>query len=107
LRRKNLHIHAGGRVVEADTVADEVTRNPHDGAVRLEGVRLLHRLLDALADDKRVVFVLAELEQMSAPEIAAAIGVNVNTVYARLRAARRDFEQAVAREQARDNWRER
>ena len=65
----------------------------------------LHRLLDGLDDDKRAVFVLAELEQMSAPQIAEVLGENVNTIYARLRAARREFEQMVAREDARDEWR--
>ena len=68
-------------------------------------MRRPHRLLDELDDDKRAVFVLAELEQMSVPEIAEALGENVNTVYARLRAARREFEQLVSREQARDTWR--
>jgi RNA polymerase sigma-70 factor, ECF subfamily len=63
--------------------------------------RTLHALLDELDEDKREVFVLAELEQMSGPEIAEALDVNLNTVYARLRAARSAFEQAVARHQAR------
>jgi RNA polymerase sigma-70 factor (ECF subfamily) len=66
-----------------------------------EETRLLHALLDELDEDKREVFVLAELEQMSGPEIADALDVNVNTVYARLRAARAAFEQAATRYQAR------
>ena len=37
------------------------------------------------------MFILAELEQMSAPEIATALGPKVNTVYPRLRAARQAF----------------
>lgn len=68
---------------------------------REEEARLLHALLDELDEDKREVFVLAELEQMSGPEIADALDVNLNTVYARLRAARASFEQAAARYQAR------
>ncbi len=91
--------------VDTDTLPDPRGRDPYDSALRGEGVRRLHRLLDALDDDKRVVFVLAELEQMSAPEIAEVLGENVNTVYARLRAARQAFETLVAREQARDDWR--
>jgi len=62
---------------------------------RAEEVRLLHRILDRLDDDKRAVFVLAELEQMTAPEIAEALSVNLNTVYSRLRAARAAFEDAL------------
>jgi len=65
--------------------------------VALEGVRLLHALLAQLDQDKREVFVLAELEQMSAPEIAQALEQNLNTVYARLRAARQAFDQALGR----------
>jgi RNA polymerase sigma-70 factor (ECF subfamily) len=68
---------------------------------RDEESRLLHAVLDQLDEDKREVFVLAELEQMSGPEIAEALDVNLNTVYARLRAARAAFEQAVVRHQAR------
>lgn len=69
--------------------------------VRDEDARLLHAILDELDEDKREAFVLAELEQMSGPEIAEALDVNLNTVYARLRAARAAFEQAVVRHQAR------
>lgn len=70
-----------------------------------EAVRILYRLLDELEDDKREIFVLAELEELSAPEMASLSGVNVNTVYARIRAARTAFEQAVSRHRAKDNWR--
>lgn len=105
LRRKSPHTRSADAAVEADTVIDERAIDPHERTEQKEGVRLLHRLLDALDDDKRTVLVLAELEGMSAPEIAEALGENVNTIYARLRAARRDFEGAVARERARDTWR--
>jgi RNA polymerase sigma-70 factor (ECF subfamily) len=66
-----------------------------------EASRRLHRLLESLDEDRRAVFVMAELEQMSVPEIAETIGANVNTVYSRLRLARRDFEAALARDRAR------
>jgi RNA polymerase sigma-70 factor (ECF subfamily) len=104
IRRKDPHARSGGAVVEADTVADEGAC-PHEQMARSEAVVLLHKLLDELDDEKRAVLVLADLEQMAAPEIAEALGVNVNTVYARLRAARKSFDQAVQREQARDTWR--
>jgi RNA polymerase sigma-70 factor, ECF subfamily len=104
LRRKSPHLRSPGGVVEPDTIVDE-RDGPHEAIARAEGVRLLHALLDELDDDKRVVLVLAELEQMSAPEIAESLGCNLNTVYARLRAARREFEQAAQRERARDTWR--
>lgn len=65
-------------------------------------VALLHALLETLDEDKRAVFVLAELEQMTAPEIAESLGVKLNTVYSRLRVARKKFEEALARHRARE-----
>jgi RNA polymerase sigma-70 factor (ECF subfamily) len=79
--------------------------DPAATALDREAVRVLHPLLDELHDHKREVFVLAELEELTAPEIADALALNVNTVYARMRAARKAFEQAVARHRARDGWR--
>jgi len=86
---------------EPETLAD----GPHDTAAEREGTRLLHEVLLSLDDDQREVFVLAELEQMSAPEIGVALEVNVNTVYSRLRAARQSFEAALKRLRSRDEWR--
>jgi RNA polymerase sigma-70 factor (ECF subfamily) len=79
--------------------------SPQEAAARSEGVKLLHEALSALPDDQREVFVLAELEQMSSPEIASALEINVNTVYSRLRAARQEFEAALKRLRSRDEWR--
>ncbi len=87
------------------TLADPSQRGPMEDAARTEAAALLYRFLDGLDDDKREVFVQAELEQMTAQEIAQAMGANINTVYSRLRAARRAFEETVARHRARDSWR--
>ena len=72
-----------------------------------ESVRLLHALLAELDDEKRTVFVLGELEELSAPEISEALGVNLNTVYSRLRAARMQFEAALGRHRQRQRRSER
>lgn len=72
-----------------------------EGAARLEAAELVRQFLGELDEDKREVFLLAELEGMNANEVGEALGVNVNTVYARLRAARLRFEKAVARHAAR------
>jgi RNA polymerase sigma-70 factor (ECF subfamily) len=50
----------------------------------------------------REVFVLAELEGLTAPEIAETLGIKLNTVYSRLRVARERFAAAMARERARE-----
>jgi len=64
-------------------------------AAAKEGLELAHRALAALDRDKREVFVLIEVEQMSAPEAAEILGIPVNTVYSRLRLARLSFERAL------------
>lgn len=97
---------AGGEVVAAEAEASP-EMGPDGRLEQAQAVRTLHAILDELDDDRREVFVLAELEQLTAPEIADALGLNVNTVYTRLRAARRDFDQAVARRRAREAWRSR
>jgi RNA polymerase sigma-70 factor (ECF subfamily) len=74
------------------------------GPVRLtelqESIRLLHDVLEELDDERREAFVLSELEQLRAPEIASVLGVNLNTIYSRLRSARQRFEAALARRRA-------
>lgn len=61
-----------------------------------EAAEFVQRFLERLDPDKRMVLVLADLEGMTAPEIAEALEVKLNTVYSRLRAARAEFERAVA-----------
>jgi RNA polymerase sigma-70 factor (ECF subfamily) len=75
---------------------------PHEQATKREAARFVDQFLQRLNQDQRDVFVLAELEQLSAPEIATVLGVNLNTVYSRLRLARGEFAKAVARYRARD-----
>lgn len=53
--------------------------------------------LETLDHERRVVFVAAEIEELSMPEVAAALGIPLNTGYTRLRLARADFAAAVGR----------
>ena len=77
---------------------------PQDELVRAEAMEILYRLLDQLPAERRSVFVMAELEEMSASEIAEAARLPLNTVYSRLRLARRDFEAALKRLRVREEW---
>jgi RNA polymerase sigma-70 factor (ECF subfamily) len=79
--------------------------SPLDLAVLNDEVRLLWRLLGGLSPLKREVFVLAELEEMTMPEIAEAIGVPLNTAYSRLRSARQEFNAAFAQHAAQQKGR--
>lgn len=106
-RRKRLGKTARDTELDLDQVPDTLDHNPQTMVEHADAVRLLYRLLSELDDAKREVFVSAELEDMSEQEIAEATGENVNTVHSRLRAARKSFEQALQREQAREQWRQR
>jgi RNA polymerase sigma-70 factor (ECF subfamily) len=85
---------------EADRASGEVPLVEHASAAEL-----VAQLLDALDEDKRLVLVMAELEGMTAPEIAEAIGANLNTVYSRLRAARQQFHREAQRHRVREDRR--
>ena len=100
--RKRTHVRTHPpSAIPVDEIMDSSSSTPHDSLEKREGMLLVHRLLENLSDDKREVFILAALEEMTAPEIAAATSTNLNTVYARLRSAREDFRLALARWHAR------
>ena len=59
---------------------------------RAQAASTVTSILDTMDDDKRVVFALVELEQLSVPEVARMLDLNLNTAYSRLRLARAAFE---------------
>lgn len=64
---------------------------PFEDTAKAQAARLLECFLDSLDEQRRAVFVLVELEGMTAPEVSEALRVNLNTVYTRLRSARQRF----------------
>jgi RNA polymerase sigma-70 factor (ECF subfamily) len=104
--RRRLRVAMTEPTADPEDVADPAA-GPQERAVRAEAARVVDRILDALDDDQRAVFVLAEIEQMSAPDIASALAAPLNTVYSRLRLARAAFAEAARRHRARDEWRTR
>jgi RNA polymerase sigma-70 factor (ECF subfamily) len=100
IRRKSPHQARPEALADPGDLVAASEDRPDNTAIRSHENRVLHALLDRLDDDKREVFVLAELEQFSAPEIAEVIGINPNTVYSRLRLARQEFAEAAARYRA-------
>jgi len=85
------------RETDIEAVAERSSDRPgpEDRMEQKQAMAFLNRLLDELPDEQREVFVLAELEQLSAPEIVELTGTKLNTVYSRLRLARRSFERAL------------
>jgi RNA polymerase sigma-70 factor (ECF subfamily) len=76
--------------VDPEPLADERLRTQEDR-------QLVLRALDAIALERRAVFVLYEIDGVAMDEIARALGIPVNTAYSRLRVARDEFKAAVAR----------
>ncbi len=64
---------------------------PFDQAAQQQARQILHAFLERLDRNRRAAFVMSELEQMTAPEIAQALAANLNTVYSWVRAARAEF----------------
>jgi RNA polymerase sigma-70 factor (ECF subfamily) len=77
-------------------------RRPDERVELREDAEFVREVLAAMPDEQREVFVLTEIESMSAPQIAEALGLKLNTVYSRLRTARERFKEAVARRQRRE-----
>lgn len=75
--------------------APEGSSPPERGVARREAADILDEFLGSLDADKCAVFVLSEIEGRRGPEIAEQLQVNLNTVYARLRAARQRFDDAM------------
>jgi RNA polymerase sigma-70 factor (ECF subfamily) len=57
--------------------------------------QILDQVLETMAPDLRMVFVLYELEELSMIEIANALTIPQGTVASRLRRARADFRDRV------------
>jgi RNA polymerase sigma-70 factor, ECF subfamily len=68
---------------------------PDEALARHEAWQCLADALDGLRDDQREAFVLVDVMGMRAAEAAALIDAPVNTVYSRLRLARRHCEAVL------------
>lgn len=80
--------------------ADGLSWQPEEIVTQRQAQQTLDALLDMLDADKRVVFMMFEVDELSCEEIAQSLGIPVGTVYSRLNAARKAFQKAVERHQA-------
>lgn len=67
--------------------------NQEEGLLRRQTAERVRAAVAMLPEKQREVFVLYELEDLSGSEIAALLGVPENTVWSRLRLARKRFEE--------------
>jgi RNA polymerase sigma-70 factor (ECF subfamily) len=69
--------------------------DPLEATQDLQAAAFVQRFMAGLPDDKRAMFVLGMLEELSMPEVAQALGIPLNTAYTRLRRVRLEFRQAL------------
>ena len=107
IRRTVSGYHRSRRTKDASVVvlavepdARALPRTPFDLVEQNDRVKLLFSLLEELNAPKREVFTMAELDELTVPEIAEILGIPLDTAYSRLRAARQAFEEALARRSA-------
>lgn len=96
LRRRLARLVFVGETPAAPVFDVEATGlSPEEAASRRAREVAIREVLAGLSDKKRAVFVLADLEGMSSPEIAEVLGVPDATVRTRLFHARREVAAAV------------
>src|SRR5512135_750568 len=71
---------ASAKGTEIQTLVDQRENGPANHIERRERYDALDRVLAQLDEGKRLVFVLAELEQLTLVEIGEVVGANPNTV---------------------------
>jgi RNA polymerase sigma-70 factor (ECF subfamily) len=103
--RRRAHVRREQSVDPVPEPAPSTSRasrdDPEAALQRGQARQQLESILDELDLDKRAVFVMFEIDELSCDEIAAVVGVPVGTVYSRLHAARASFREAIARHRAR------
>lgn len=83
----------------ADVSLEELQSGAPHGETLLEQMRarrLLDLVLDRMTLEHRTVFVLSEIEGLTAPEVSTIVGCPLGTVSSRLRRAREQFRLETA-----------
>jgi RNA polymerase sigma-70 factor (ECF subfamily) len=71
--------------------------DPAAGLERREVEAALHRAIEALPEERRIVVILRDLEGLGYEEIARALGLELGTVRSRLHRARMDLKDKMER----------
>jgi RNA polymerase sigma-70 factor (ECF subfamily) len=90
-RRVASDYRRSARVPQASLDAERTEssdRGPFDRTAEREAGEALEAFLQSLDEDKRVAFMLVDLEGLTMPEVSELLSTNINTLYSRVRAAR-------------------
>jgi len=93
------HYHRSAKRME-ERQRGVVTNAPgtdlEEAVARREADQVVNAFLDGLDESLRLAFYLSDVEGLTAPEISSALGVKLNTVYSRVRKARKLFDDLLA-----------
>ncbi len=92
---RRLHQHRETSIDDAAEVASG-QRSPEQSAEATQALQRLERALATLDQDQRTVFVMHEMEGLSAPQISELMENPLPTTYSRLRLAREKLSAAIA-----------
>jgi RNA polymerase sigma-70 factor (ECF subfamily) len=92
--RRKLRTKRAHEADDDDDVSEvrDKAAGPFEILARSEAVQKLERILGRMDPEKRMAFLLMDIEEMKAGEVADLLEINVNTVYSRLRLAREQFK---------------
>jgi RNA polymerase sigma-70 factor, ECF subfamily len=90
---------------QMDDIASGPSSSPDHAFEQQRARELLDEVLSAMPDHLRDVFVLSELEEMTAPAVAVCLDLPSGTVASRLARARLVFDECLARIKARRSFR--
>jgi RNA polymerase sigma-70 factor (ECF subfamily) len=96
------HRRSGDRLrrrLEKLAPADVAISDAEGNVVSLIELERLEHRLGALDDNRRAIYMLVERDGMTAQEVASQLGMNINTVYSRLRSARIQLDYIAAPKQ--------
>ena len=82
---------------------DSNIQDPYIFATQTQAFKIIRDFLEQQDEERQLIFVLSELEQMSVPEVASLTQLNVNTVYSRLKVLRQRLSEFVAERTGEDH----
>lgn len=86
-----------GGAIEFWALRARAAANADDAIDQKRALEMLDDILSRIPEERRVVFVLFEIEEIGMPEIANRLGIPVGTVASRLRKAREELDHAIER----------
>jgi RNA polymerase sigma-70 factor (ECF subfamily) len=103
--RRRAHFRLERATGEVPEQATPEERSPESAVAAGEARERLRAVLDGMELEERALFVMFEIDEVPCEQIAEMLGVPVGTVYSRLHAARKAFQSALRRFEARESTR--